>query len=260
MPQESPQQRVVFLGASNVLRTISTAVSTAEAAWQAPLEVLAAIGHGRSYLGASWFLGRQLPGILQCGIWDALAARSALPSVAVVTDIGNDLLYGASVERIVGGVAACLERLQAAECRMVMTGLPLARLERLTPAGYYVLRTISYPACRIPYEQAVADARELDAQLADLAEGNKIPLVAPPAEWYGLDPVHVRRRTAETVWKTVFSACPDVPRFVRADRGSLLRWLYLRTRRPAEFRFLGLPGRGRQPSGRLRSGSTIALY
>ena len=61
--------RIVALGASNLVRGLPTVIATARASWGPAVEVLAALGRGRSYAGRSVFLGRALPGILDCGIW-----------------------------------------------------------------------------------------------------------------------------------------------------------------------------------------------
>ena len=50
-------------------------VETAHGVWGRPLEVFVALGHGRSYGRSTRMLGRQLPGILECGLWPELAAR-----------------------------------------------------------------------------------------------------------------------------------------------------------------------------------------
>src|SRR6185312_15364145 len=94
-----------------------------------PVEVLAACGHGRSYIAWSRFLAiRHLPGIAGCGLWQALEDRPGLSTVALLTDAGNDLVYGAPVPAIVRGIEACLEKLAARRAQIVLTPLPLARL------------------------------------------------------------------------------------------------------------------------------------
>ena len=95
-------RRVVLLGASNLTKGIGTVVETACRTWGQPLEVHAALGHGRSYGRTTSLLGRQLPGILECGLWPALERTPGVPTAALVTDIGNDLLYGEPVGQIVG--------------------------------------------------------------------------------------------------------------------------------------------------------------
>ena len=56
--------RIVALGASNLTRGFQTLVSTARGAWGPYVEVLAALGHGRSYGAPSRLVFRTLPGIL----------------------------------------------------------------------------------------------------------------------------------------------------------------------------------------------------
>src|SRR5205807_8069752 len=58
-----PPRRVVVLGASNVSLGFGTIVETAARLWGAPLDLLAAFGHGRSYGLRKSVLGRELPGI-----------------------------------------------------------------------------------------------------------------------------------------------------------------------------------------------------
>ncbi|HEX5443564.1 MAG TPA: hypothetical protein VFW87_07035, partial [Pirellulales bacterium] len=120
-----PQRRVVLLGASNVTRGISTVVETACRVWGRPLDLLAAIGHGRSYGMKSTVLVRTLPGILDCGLWPALAERPPAHTAALVTDVGNDLFYGADPPQIAGWIEACVDRLAKLDAAVVMTRMPV---------------------------------------------------------------------------------------------------------------------------------------
>ena len=116
-----PQARVVLLGASNLTRGISIVVETARLVLGAPLEVFVAMGHGRSYGKPSRILGRTLPGIVECDLWAALKERPALPTFALVTDIGNDVAYGYETGAIASWVEACLDRLGESGARKRQT-------------------------------------------------------------------------------------------------------------------------------------------
>ena len=122
-------RRIVLLGASNLTRGISAVLVEAERHFGSPLEVYAALGHGRSYGMTSRILFRSLPGITECGIWNALAALPAAPTAALVTDVGNDLLYGATPATILHWVDECLRRLAERNARAVLTLLPWDPLE-----------------------------------------------------------------------------------------------------------------------------------
>ena len=124
---------------------------TTPAMLAARLEVLAALGHGRSYGLESRVLGRSLPGILQSGLWPALAARQSNEVAALVTDVGNDIVYGARAAVILEWIAECLTRLAAARARTVITLLPLAGISALPPWRYRLLRTLLFPGCRLSF-------------------------------------------------------------------------------------------------------------
>src|SRR5688572_673653 len=96
--------RIVALGASNLTRGFHTVVSTARAAWGQDVQIVAAFGSGRSYGVHSRVLIRTLPGILESGLWRQLEFFSAAPTRALVTDVGNDILYGFSASRILAWV------------------------------------------------------------------------------------------------------------------------------------------------------------
>src|SRR5579872_6971938 len=89
----SSTQRVILLGASNVANGFPTIVATAGRLLGAPLDVLGAFGHGRSYAMRMGILWHELPGIRECGMWPVLEARPPAPTFALLTDVGNDLLY-----------------------------------------------------------------------------------------------------------------------------------------------------------------------
>ena len=255
----APARRVILLGASNVVRAISTVIETAELIWGCPADVLAACGHGRSYGRTSCVLGRSLPGILECGLWDQLPRRPALPTAALVTDIGNDILYGAGVDQIVAWVDQCLVRLRGACERIVVTELPLARLASITPRQYGVFRALLFPGSRVTFADAMERVRELNSRVIELAHRHRAVLCTPQLAWYGWDPIHIRRAAWSEAWCEILSPWSDGAVTQRA-RGSWRRWLQLRRQRPLVRRWFGIEQRRAQPTCTLRSGSVISLY
>jgi hypothetical protein len=105
-------ERLVLLGACNLARGLHTVMTLAERREGRPLQVFAAAGHGRSYGARSRVLGRSLPGILECALWDELLRQPKLPTRAVVADVGNDIVYGVTNDRILEWVEVRGRRLQ----------------------------------------------------------------------------------------------------------------------------------------------------
>ncbi|HET8644502.1 MAG TPA: hypothetical protein VFO85_03370 [Vicinamibacteria bacterium] len=254
-------RRLVLLGASNLLRGLPTVLRAARAAWGDPLQALAALGFGRSYGMRSAVLGRTLPAIADCGLWPALESGPRLPTRAVLTDVGNDILYGAAPEQILGWVEACLARLRAAGAETVVAGLPLPRLELLSRPGYAALRTIVYPLHRwLPLAEARARARTLSAGLEALAAAGGATFVPAPLHWYGLDPIHVRPGRWREAFRAILFA-PDAaaagPAAEPEGTPSLPRVVLARPQRQWLF---GRELHHAQPALRLPGGSSLSLF
>jgi hypothetical protein len=255
-----PTRRVIFLGASNVVRSISTVVETARQIWREPIEIMAALGHGRSYGRDSSLLGRKISGIFPSALWQDLQTRPPLPTVALVTDVGNDLGYGVGVSELVSWVDGCLDHLQKAQATTIVTELPLARLERLRDHEFLLFRSLYFPKSRLTLADIRARAGALNDSLVELGGRRKIPVIPVSGAWYGFDPIHLKRSSWKHAWPTILSAWHDRdPNSVR-PRTSFARWAYLRSLAPGERTFLGWRRRARQPCGVLRDGTTISLY
>lgn len=258
--ERAPERRVVLLGASNLTRGVATVVETSGRMWGRPLEVFAALGHGRSYGLHSSVLGRRLPGIAGCELWDELARRPKLPTAALVTDIGNDLLYEQPLEQIVAWIERCLDRLSESGAHIVVTRLPVGHLDDLSEARFRFFRAVFVPRCRLDLAEMLRRAYELDARISELAGRYEVRSVAQRPEWYGLDPIHIRRRHVPGAWHEILSAWANGADRPGAARGSLWQAWQVRRLAPARRWIFGLEQRRDQPSGRLRDGTTIALY
>jgi hypothetical protein len=258
--QTLPRRRFILLGASNLARGLASVVTAACRTWGNPLDILAAIGHGRSYGNRSRVLGRSLPGILPCGLWRALAEREPTPSLALVTDIGNDIFYGAAVPQIAGWVGECIDRLQDARAQVIVTGLPVCNLDRVAPAHFAIMRRLLFPSCRLTLSGVKDCARELNGLVARQAQLRGVTLVEPEPVWYGFDPIHIRWHQQTTAWKAILSAGNAAAPAVPGERMVSPRWINLPLLAPEQRWLLGFEQRRAQPCARLVGGSSLSLY
>ena len=254
-----PARRVILLGASNVTRGISTVVETACRVWGRPLDLLAAIGHGRSYGMKSTVLVRTLPGIIECGLWRALAARPPATTAALVTDIGNDLFYGASPEQIASWVAECLDRLATLDASVVMTRMPVCNLDHVRDWQFRVVRSVLFPSCRLTLAELAERALRLDARLIEIARERGCRVVEPAACWYGFDPIHIKRWHWRGAWREILTPW-SAEQECSAATMSLRRWLRLARLAPERRWLFGRERRRAQPCGRLPDGTLVSLY
>ena len=257
--QAVPSRRLVLLGASNLALALPLVAQLARAAWRAPLELMVAAGHGRSFGHPSTVVVRTFPGILQCGLWESLVDRPTLPSVAVITDVGNDILYEVPNDTIAAWVTTCIDNLSTNSERLVVTGLPLASLERLGKARFTMLRTLLFPRARISLDEALRRARDLDQRLAEITESRGFALCRPQPQWYGFDPIHIRRRRMVPAWTEILSliGAPATREHPRISPWSQFRWSIFP---PNERRIAGITQRRHQPCATFQDGTTLSLY
>ena len=126
---------------------------------------------------------RTLPGILESGLWRALESLPALPTRALVADVGNDILYGVSAARILAWVEEALCRLQRVTSDIILTDLPLASIRRLSEVRFLVFRSILFPSCRLSLGQVLEIAERVNAGLAALSTARGIRLFRLNPAW-----------------------------------------------------------------------------
>ena len=183
-----------------------------------------------------------------------------VPMYALIADVGNDVMYGVQPGQIVRWVDTCVQRLQVHDARIVITGLPMQRISRLTPWQYTAARTLLFPGNRMTHGEAMERAQATSHELTELAAKRRVPLVALPASWYGVDPIHIRQARKAEAWRDVLSHWRDDEEPAKLARGSLRRWLHLRRLSPEHWWLWGME-RGRpQPCATLKDGSRISLY
>lgn len=254
-----PERRVVLLGASNLTRGLPSMLQATQARWGVPLDFMAALGHGRSFGFKHRVLGRSLRGILHCGIWSALRERPPADTAALITDVGNDIVYGAPVNEIANWVDECLQRLLQFTNRIVVTELPVASICSVGRQKFFVARQILFPKSRLKFEDAIEKTIQLNQRLVELAEARKVTVVGHDAGWYGIDPIHVRRRFMPTAWNRFLAHWNEQD--VRCDPHlSLFSRVKLRVAIPEERWLFGMHQRKKQPVIRLSSGTCVSLY
>lgn len=260
MTLSPPTRRVILLGASNLTRSFATIVNVARRTWDEPIEIMAAMGHGRSYGQDSTIFGRKIPGIFPCALWQDLQRRPPLRTAALVTDIGNDLLYGVPPERVLEWVALCLDRLAEAGASTVVTQLPIDSVEQLGNVRYRFFRRVLFPRSALTLPAARQLVHTLNQGLITTGKVRKVPVIPVSATWYGLDPIHLKRRVWRHAWPEILAGWRDDAIPVSPSRTSWWTSAQLKLARPAERAVLGVARRAAQPCRRFSDGTTISLY
>lgn len=255
----SPTHRLVATGASNLARMALPLVQAMRDRTRGEVEVHFALGRGRSYGVRSSLLGRGLGGLVHSRMWDSLANAPRMPTTALLTDVGNDLLYGVRTDTTLQWAETCVHRLAASADEVIVLGLPLARIRNLRAWQFGLVRRVLVPGSRLTLDGAMAGSTELEHGLRAIAARHGARFVELPLSWYGFDPVHVQRRhwrTAARSWLGVREeTLTNGPRVDGAM--AQLRFLFAA---PDERMWFGRARRTPQPAVRLRCGSSISLW
>jgi hypothetical protein len=187
------EQTIILLGASNVSLGWRPLIQSVQARRTGPLHILTAHGMGRSYITTSRFGWRTAPGILESQLWQTLRAGEVRPPSAVlITDVGNDLVYGRSTREMIAAVEEVILRLRQSspDCSIVVTRPPLRSVESLSSLRYQLFRTAIFPFCKLSLNEAVEGTQELDRKIQALTD---VHIVNTNRDWFGLDPIHIRK-------------------------------------------------------------------
>lgn len=249
-PDRQAEQRVILLGASNLARAFPTVLHSLRQGLVGPLDIAVAMGHGRSYGTWSQLLGRALPGINQCGLWPHVSGDCSQHTrpLAAIADLGNDLVYGVDAQTLLGWLDITLRRLQEVNSEVAMISLPMESLARLTPRRFELARRLIFPGHAIRWPQLQREIQQLDQGMRELAERYRVGWVDAPGDWYGLDPIHIRRPLEAEAWQTLFARWSVWRSPADGSRLSVLQKFKLRRLRPAERRLFGQPQLTSQPA------------
>jgi hypothetical protein len=248
--------RIVALGASNLTRGLQTVVAAARDEYGRDVEIVAALGHGRSYGSESTILVRTLPGILQSGLWSALETLPMVATRAIVSDIGNDILYGFSAAQILDWVYDAVTRLRRHTPDIVLAGLPPVADLHISEAKFVLMRTLLFPRCRLSLAEVAARAAAVEQGLRRLSAAEQLRFVAMQRDWYSFDPIHIRPSLWQPVWREIVSGNPARER----QRLSRIEGIRLYCMRPERQRFLGVEQVTAQGGQPLPRGGRVWLY
>lgn len=147
---------LILLGASNLARGYSALVDFIRRQLAPrPVEVLAAFGPGRGYCSWGGIFHVTYPPIDSSILFKKAEkrAQTAHSVHVLMTDIGNDILYGVDAGRIIQTIEGIQGRLLNMNARVYTTTLPAYFEQEISPAVYYGIRTLLFPSSRVSPEQ-----------------------------------------------------------------------------------------------------------
>ena len=211
LSSESPVL-LILLGASNLSRG-SFAFSRYMKAclYPRPVEVLIASGPGRGYCASGGLLNVNYPPICSSDIFEVARnkSRSGNEVVALVTDIGNDIMYNVSAERLIETIQQIFTKLESMNAQIFYTTLPIAFEKGVHPIWFYVLRSLLLPFSRVSFEEATAGIIETNKFLRG-STAERCHLISDMDEYLGFDEIHYGWLRSHRAWSHVAKVMLEV--------------------------------------------------
>ena len=255
--------QLVLLGASNltvclphILRILAASPLTRPHVWSVH-------GLGRSYGQWSTAGIRGLPSIRDASVWTDLGHSGSFPTDgprhSVITDVGNDLVYGVPADTVADWIEDCIQRLHDRGFDVVITQLPLERLHRMTTLQFQATKTLFFPTYRLRWPTLQQEIAKLAERLNETADRFDLPLIDQPETWYGFDPIHIRNSMRLQAWQQILCRFDALRILQPVTAPGLFDRINIWFQRPACRRILGIPRYRAQPclqSDRL----TLSVY
>jgi len=195
---------VALLGASNLARAQPALVRHVRRSLAPrPVEVLAAVGPGRAYCVEGGFLHVRYPTLACSEVIDVVRARAPGARIAVlVTDIGNDLLYGVPAERVIETLDRLLDDLVGLGARVVVSTIHVDVAQDVSPLRFRLLRALFFATSALGYDEAADAVRRIN-QFLETKRGPNVHLLTGMRAYAGWTRIHYSLLRAHRGWSVV---------------------------------------------------------
>tara|TARA_B100000686_G_C16670785_1_gene906329 strand:+ start:336 stop:1088 length:753 start_codon:yes stop_codon:yes gene_type:complete len=150
--------RFVFLGASNLARGHRALAQCLESVLQPQSsEFFFALGPGRAYRANGGILFHRYDSIETCGVLERAGRDIDRTSslTVLLTDIGNDIMYGVPVEELIECLEGILQKLGDLEADIHVSPISSWLERQLDPVRFNILKALFYPKSGMTYPSTI---------------------------------------------------------------------------------------------------------
>ena len=196
---------LVFLGASNLGRGF-TALSNClvKALSPHPVEIINAFGPGRGYCAKGGFLFVKYPPVWgeDIRLFIREKARDCSRILVLVTDIGNDIMYGVPAEDVIRCLENIFREFKNLNAHLLVSAIHVDLEKDLNETYFRILRTFFYPRSHVKFATAAASVKQINRFLENSRNGH-IHLLKGMKEYAGADKIHYSLSKSHKGWSRV---------------------------------------------------------
>ena len=195
----------VLLGASNLARGycaltqhLSKGISGAE--------FLNALGPGRGYYARGGLLNLSYTPIGECQIMEQakVYAKRGFRVTVLLTDIGNDIMYGVPDQLLIECVDTLIEKSLQLNAEVFVTSIHVNVYKDFGKISFKLLRAIFYPNSLVTIDKANSVVKKMNHYLKEKSSQNeRVHLISELGTFCGVDKIHYSLFKSHIVWSRI---------------------------------------------------------
>ena len=208
MQEEASSDSLVLfllLGASNLARGYSMLTQHLSRCRE-KTEFLNALGPGRGFCARGGMFNFTYSPILTSRVIESAEKKSkhAFHTAVLITDIGNDLMYGVSAKTLITSLDSIIDRMLGWNANIFLTSIHVNLKKDVSPTTFLLLRLLFYPGSKVTFEEADLLVTKVNRYLEEKSRINeRVHLIKGMETFAGLDKIHFSILKAHLAWSKV---------------------------------------------------------
>ena len=201
----SPPILFLLMGASNLARGYSMFTRHISSCFgKNKTEFLNALGPGRGFCARGGMFNFTYPPIQDCRILEAAKKKSCDTRVVLITDIGNDLMYGVSADTLIESLDGLIDKALLLDAEIFLTSIHVNLRKDVSQTTFFILKSFFYPGSNITYEETDLFIIKVNGYLKEKAEKNeKVHLISGLESFIGVDKIHYSLLNTHSAWEKI---------------------------------------------------------
>ena len=195
----------LFMGASNLARGYSMFTRhISSCLGKNKTEFLNALGPGRGFCARGGMFNFTYPPIQDCRILEVAEKKSCDTLAVLITDIGNDLMYGVSADTLIESLDGLIDRALQLDAEIFLTSIHVNLKKDVSQTMFFILKSLFYPGSSITYEETDLFIRKVNGYLEEKAGQNeRVHLISGMESFAGIDKIHYSLLKTHSAWGKV---------------------------------------------------------
>ncbi len=175
------------------------------------IEFLNALGPGRGFCARGGMFNFTYPPIQDCRVLEAAERKSQNGQriAVLITDIGNDLMYGVSANTLIESLDGMVDRVLQWDAEIFLTSIHVDLKKDVSPTTFFILKSFFYPGSSITYEETDLFIKKVNGYLEEKArQSERVHLITGMKLFSGSDKIHYSLLKTHSAWgKVVEEIC-----------------------------------------------------